>query len=1089
MNKPERIQQIKRIYQEALEREASARAEFLAEACADDEALRREVEALLAYDDHTGSFLETPAVKWAAEMLADEKAASLAGREFGAYRIESLLGAGGMGEVWLARDSRLDRQVALKLLPARFTQDEARVRRFVREARAASALNHPNILTIHEIGQASAEAGGAHFIATEFVEGETLRQHVARGRLPIAAALDVAMQVSAALSAAHEAGIIHRDIKPENIMLRRDGYVKVLDFGLAKLMEKDEGGRMRDEGGRMKDEGGKMRDEGGRMKDEGGVAPLPHPSSLIPHPSLTTTPGLVMGTPAYMSPEQARGVKVDARTDLFSLGVVLYEMLTGKAPFAGTTAADVIAALLEREPAPLALSGLDASETQEWIVSKALRKDREERYQTAKELHNDLKRLKQKLERQAEASYASGAVMPASGLTTNIMTPVVERTVTTNPNEVVTTASSAEFLLTSLLRHKRGVAVSLVALLAIVVALGYGAYRLLQSAPGATPPATQRALTQLTFGAGLQSEPTWSPDGRFIAYSSDRGGNFDIWVQQVSGGNPVQVTKAAAHDWQPDWSPDGNSLAFRSEREGGGLFVVPVLGGNERKVSSFGYRPQWSPDGTQLLFYSSNLKNVTAPPKIYVVGLDGAPPREVLASLTGEFPGRLRVAWHPDGQRLSLWGELHREGLRFLTVALAATQGGTPVKSEFSPRVAEQIKTASVDLFDFRWARSGQALYFEGVSRGVRNLWKVDVEPASLRWTNGPERLTTGAGLDTDITLSPDGKKLAFTTRTEHTRLWSLPFNAATGQLRGAGQPVTPVGLNTQGFDLTRDGKKLVFLVQRAEQRELWEKSFTEGANGSEKMLLAGDEYTRSAPRWSRDGSRIAYVRSRPPSPERSQQYTFNFEHAIVVLNEGSHDEQVLTAAHPRQGWPWDWTADQSAILASSGRQTPEHWGLFLFPLAAAPQAETQKRLLAARPDYDAFNARFSPDERWVCFIGVKRADAGDAGIYVVPAQGGEWVRLTEGKFYDDKPRWSPDGRAFYFISNRSGFFNVWGRRFDPQSGQPVGAAFRVTDFESPGQMIPPTVVQIELALAADRLVAPIMEVAGSVWILENVDR
>ncbi|MBI1760327.1 MAG: serine/threonine protein kinase, partial [Acidobacteria bacterium] len=204
MSKPERILQIKRIYQEALERDANARAEFLADACADDEALRREVEALLAYEEQTGSFLETPAVKWAAEMLADEQAAALAGREFGTYRIESLLGAGGMGEVWLARDSRLDRKVALKLLPARFTQDEARVRRFVREARAASALNHPNILTIHEIGQASAEAGGTHFIATEFVAGETLRQRIACGRLPIAAALDVAMQVSAALSAAHE---------------------------------------------------------------------------------------------------------------------------------------------------------------------------------------------------------------------------------------------------------------------------------------------------------------------------------------------------------------------------------------------------------------------------------------------------------------------------------------------------------------------------------------------------------------------------------------------------------------------------------------------------------------------------------------------------------------------------------------------------------------------------------------------------------------------------------------------------------------------------------------------------------------------
>ncbi len=1047
MSETERQERIKQLYGEALEHDASERAAFLTRACADDEALRREVESLLSYESEALQFIEAPALKVAAEMLAEEQLEAKLGRQLGAYKIIARLGAGGMGEVWLAEDTRLRRKVALKLLPARFTADAERVRRFKREARAVSALNHPNILTIYEIGQAAPESDAIHFIATEYVEGQTLRQRLQQAPMSVAEALETTTQIANALVAAHAAGIVHRDIKPENVMLRPDGYVKVLDFGLARMTQRET---------------------------------LNSPAG--PTQSIQTDPGLVMGTVGYMSPEQVRGAELDARTDIFSLGVTLYEMLAGNRPFKGATTADVIVALLEKDPPPLSHSLPGVPDELQQIVTRALAKEPAQRYQTAQALLTELKRLNQRLEQTVKSSLAASATAnDATGLTTNLINPVAGTEAAKDTPDSAPTTSSAEFLFNKFMRYKRGATTALAALLVGIIMLGYGIYHWLPKAP-AELPVTQRALTQLTFGAGLQSEPTWSPDGRFIAYSSDRGGNFDIWVQQVSGGDAHQVTKSPAHDWQPDWSPDGNSLVFRSEREGGGLFVVPVLGGHERKISSFGYRPQWSPDSTQVLFYNSNLQNVTAPPKIYVVSLDAAPPREVLAALTSEFPGRLRVAWHPDGQRVSLLGEHRKVGLSFWTVSLA---GGAPVRSEFSPRVAEQIKAAGVDLFDFRWARTERALFFEGIARGVRNLWKIAVEPSGLRWTNGPERLTTGAGLDTDITLSPDGRKLAFTTRSERTRLWSLPFNAATGQTKGAGQAVTPPGLNALGFDLTRDGKQLAFIVQRAEKRELWAKSL---ADGSEKLLVAADDFVPTAPRWSRAGSRLAYARNRLPSAERSQQYTFTFEHAISLLNADG-GEQGLTSPHILQGWPWDWSADQTAILGSSARQTPGQWGLYLFPLVAAPQAETQMRLVTARPEYDAFNARFSPDERWVCFIGVNRTDLGDAGIYAIPAQGGEWVRLSESNYYADKPRWAPDGRTIYFLSDRSGFFNVWGRRFDPAAGRTVGEAFRVTSYESPAQMIPPAMTEIELALAAERLVVPIMEVAGSIWILENVDR
>ena len=285
------------------------------------------------------------------------------GRDFDHYRLLSLLGKGGMGEVYLGEDMLLKRKVALKLLPAVFTNDTGRVRRFAQEARAASALNHPNIITIHEIGEAPTENGATHYIVTEYVEGETLRQRLARaplGRIEASEAIDIASQIAAALSAAHEAGIMHRDIKPENVMVRRDGLVKVLDFGLAKLTE-------------------------------------PAPPVIDTQASTlarnSTEAGMVMGTPRYMSPEQARGEKVDARTDIFSLGVMLYEMVAGRAPFAGGTSNDVIAAILRDAPSPLAGCAPNAPPELERILSRALRKDRDERYQTVKELLRDLKNL------------------------------------------------------------------------------------------------------------------------------------------------------------------------------------------------------------------------------------------------------------------------------------------------------------------------------------------------------------------------------------------------------------------------------------------------------------------------------------------------------------------------------------------------------------------------------------------------------------------------------------------------------------------------------------------------------------------------
>ena len=358
---PKRWKQVNDLFQSTVERAPEERAAFLDEACNDDEGMRREVESLLTSYEQAENFIEVPAFEVAPELVTNDRVGALVGKLIGHYRIESLIGVGGMGEVYLARDERLGRKAALKLLPSSLTTDETQLSRFKNEARTASALNHPNILTVYEIGA----EGKVQFIATEFIEGITIRASLGYGRMNPQRAVEIAVQVASALAAAHDAGVVHRDIKPENIMLRPDGYVKVLDFGIAKLAEQ---------------------------------RPTSNDDTTRTTALLQTRPGLVLGTTRYMSPEQARGQKVDARSDIWSLGVVLYEMLAGSPPFRGETPSDCIAAILTAEPPPLSGVSPDVPLELESILQKALRKNSDERYQTIREMLVELRILKGKLQ-------------------------------------------------------------------------------------------------------------------------------------------------------------------------------------------------------------------------------------------------------------------------------------------------------------------------------------------------------------------------------------------------------------------------------------------------------------------------------------------------------------------------------------------------------------------------------------------------------------------------------------------------------------------------------------------------------------------
>jgi len=459
MNDPQEMRQLEELFHEALELKPAERADFIDRVRSSNSDLAAAVESLIAAHEQPNGLVDAVAYEAAAEMIAEAPPALVAGQLVGHYKIIKPLGKGGMGEVYLAGDTKLDRKVALKLLPTEFTNNKELLRRFIQEARAASSLNHPNIITIHEIGQTD----GTHYIATEFIDGLTLKQQMRQRRLEFAEVLDISIQVANALEAAHGAGLVHRDIKPDNIMRRPDGIVKVLDFGLAKLTEKS------------------------------------RQSSLIGENSqidtmlrARTRPGTVMGTIDYMSPEQARGKVLDRRTDVFSFGVVLYEMAAGCIPFSGATSVDALVAILDKEPAPLADYAPGTPVEFERIVSKALRKDREERYQTIKDLVIDLKSLKeelafaQKLERSRPPQSRVGLASKPAGesLTTNQQAGVATTNVRLPQKSV----------------SRNGLTLAVVLGVIVLAALGIGGAILWRRAPSAPvisnpAPAVQRAVS------------------------------------------------------------------------------------------------------------------------------------------------------------------------------------------------------------------------------------------------------------------------------------------------------------------------------------------------------------------------------------------------------------------------------------------------------------------------------------------------------------------------------------------------------------------------------------------------------------------
>jgi Tol biopolymer transport system component/DNA-binding winged helix-turn-helix (wHTH) protein len=601
-----------------------------------------------------------------------------------------------------------------------------------------------------------------------------------------------------------------------------------------------------------------------------------------------------------------------------------------------------------------------------------------------------------------------------------------------------------------------------------------------RKAPFARP--VQRHLTRLTFDPGLQTDVTWSPDGRLIAYASDRAGTFNIWVKPVSGGDAVQVTKSLGQDTEPDWSPDGGTIVFRSERDGGGLFVVPALGGIERRLTSFGVQPKWSPDGSQILFASATDSRAT-----YVVALDNSPPHPVLEGFVNDdLLYVLCRAWHPDG-RVSIVARTRKDGFGLYTFP---PSGGRPTLTRILPAARVIPGTApDVPLVEqCQWAPSGAALYFQGKLNDVSNVWRVAIDPKSLE-AGVAERLTTGSGQDTRVAVSHDGQYAAFATQAESTRLWSFPFDAAVGRILGEGQPVTATTTLVQDTELAPDGRRIAYSLTGVGTGvlELWSQDLMSG----EKRQLARDSANRGGPKWSPEGSRLAYQWHH--RTDTAQEYS------VGVRPATGGDERLLSPPLlNHQVVPFGWSPDGKSVLVSASLSTSgeprlvgySRFAVTLWSLAAAPHADQSARVLASNPDLDLWQESFSPNGRWIVFEAVnRRVPDVTATLYVIPSTGGDdsthWRRLTDLQGWADKPRWSPDGKRLYFWSRQGSLFNVWGVRFDDERGTTVGAPFQVTRFDSRARKIYPG----EPSVSRERLLMSMTDTTGSIWTLDKMDK
>lgn len=876
------------------------------------------------------------------------------GTTLGHYRIDAEAGSGGMGVVYRAFDTQLDRVVAIKILRSDVLSDLDRKRRFIQEAKSASSLSHPGIVTIYQIGV----EGAVDFIAMEFVAGRSLDSLINKRPMSAADAVRYGIQIADALAVAHQAGIIHRDLKPANVMVTEKGQIKILDFGLAKLIERE-------------------------------TAPADQTVTRGP----ATEIGVVLGTLAYMSPEQASGATVDQRTDIFAFGVMLHEMLTG------------------RRPEPAAADGAMAAVPADLqrIVRRCLYTDPARRFQHVDDLRMALE----------DADVGAGITTP----------PVTRR------------SSVAAF--------------AAVALIAAALAAGV-VWWLLR-----TRPAADVVLRRLTVDASLTTDQTISPDGRLIAYACDRaGGNLDIWVQQVSGGDPQRLTTDAADDVEPSFSPDGSQIVFRSDRDGGGLYLVSAIGaGEQRRIADGGHRPRWSPDGKQIVFWAGQDTGFLMDergPRAFVLDVASGERRQIGKELASAWA----PIWNADSRHVLLLG--NRDGASQLDWWVTPVDGGESVRTNAIGVIEKRGLAASPDSFVMpdAWTSDDHVLFSAKLADST-NIWKLDVRRDGTV-AESPVRVTHGAGFETRPALDA-GQQLVFTTQTSNIDLWGLTADTNAGTPGGEPVRFSDDGAVDAYPEFIPNGARLLFMSNRSGSYALWIRDLTTG----KEAILATSVSFPTLPIVAKNGQRVIFM-----SGAERRLLTMPLTGTSTTLTSAS--SLICDGCHAL----WDLSAhDDWALGAKSGDAA----------LIVRNVATGRSGAYVDSPGETLGRARISPNDRWTAFT--HRTGALIEQVVVPfrtdrPVLRSEWISVTSPEETSHISAWSPDSRRLYYFSNRDGHVCLWSRAIDPATGHAVGEPQGVWHLHQARLSVGRIGLPLRsIAIAPNRIVISISESSSTIWL------
>ena len=969
--KAERLQQVSPIFRLAVGLSPEERLAYLDSACAGDAELRQEVEQLISAHELARSFIESPAYDEGAMLLVEEPTVSLVGQVIGHYRVVAPLGKGGMGEVYLARDTKLGRSVALKFLPPQFAADDERMRRFTQEAKAAAALNHPHIGHIYEID----ETGGTHFIAMEYIDGVTLGEKIHREPTPLAKLLKYLTQVAEGLAKAHAAGIVHRDLKPENIMINRDDYAKILDFGLAKLVEPQTA-------------------QGAERHATGEAA-----TAILAQHSI---PGMIMGTAGYMSPEQAQGKvrELDHRSDIFSFGCILFEAATKRKAFEGKDALDSLHKIVHA-PTPQ-IKDVNSSVPGELqrIVRRCLAKEPDKRYQSIKDVAIELDELRQELKERTEVDHTVQREATGSNAATNLgqanSVSTQEAMVHTGQTESAHSTSSAEYLVSGIKSHKTGVLLALIAA-AVTIAAGVGLYKYLWAGPAKPAPFQDMRITKLTFN-GKATSAVISPDGKQVVYSIYDKGLRSLWLRQVATGTDVKLTEPEDTNYFGlTISPDGNFLYYA---HGGTtvqnriLYRMPVLGGSPSKViEDIGSPIGFSPDGKQIAFVRSGLRGVgeQGESALIIANADGTEERKVAVRKGG--PNRFGnlffggVAWSPDGKRIATIARASDERGRFQNVIEVPVEGGNerPLTSQRWYQIQRLV-----------WLADGSGLLMTASEKASdslnRQIWHLSYPGGEAR------KVTNDVNSYSSISLNADSSVLVTVQENQATDIWVAPEGDA-----GRATQFKSISGNMDGLDSVRwtpDGK-IVFNSMAGGRDGIWIME----ADGKNRKQLTTAENVDYSPSVTTDGRYVIFVSERTGSPaiwmmdiDGSDQKNlgvqgFNPQAGdgwVVYPNKQSLWKSPFDGGEPvllGQGQLLRCGVSQDGKMVACSQETPgSPVRLAVLPIAGGPaKIFDAKFLLPAR-------MRWTPDGRSVTYIG---REEGLTDIWSQPVDGGEPKRVT----------------------------------------------------------------------------------------------